>query len=265
MSKKQNQFNALRGDNIVKGKKHETPKDEVKTIHIYDFDGTLFRTPDKEDGMQHYLKTTGKQWPFGGKWWSLKETLQDPFVITKGPAFSDFEVSKKDSSVLVILMTGRNTWCSSNVIKICSDHGAHPNMFIFKPDTVYDTAKFKIEVLKQILYDYSALTSLFMWDDREEHTILFQGLEDRFRKSNVKFGITLCDPDKDTCRLLPSLKDVMKIDTVVVSKTYLKNKKVPIDEKLTISKWDKEKKIEVCKFWKQGTCKFGDKCKNTHQ
>ena len=39
---------------------------------IYDFDGTLFHSPNKELGEQLYEKSTGKKWPFKG-WWGRKD------------------------------------------------------------------------------------------------------------------------------------------------------------------------------------------------
>ena len=33
---------------------------------IYDFDGTLFHSPDREKGEVAYLEATGELWPFDG-------------------------------------------------------------------------------------------------------------------------------------------------------------------------------------------------------
>lgn len=69
-------------------------------------DGTLFLTPDKEEGKKFYFQKTGKNWDSLKKkgWWNLSETLEHPFEIRVGPAYVPFvESSLKKDCLLIIV------------------------------------------------------------------------------------------------------------------------------------------------------------------
>lgn len=80
---------------------------------IYDFDGTLFRSPDREGGEVSYLEATGKLWPFDG-WFGRIETLQAPVVPDPIPeamfideTIAAYRKDRADKGTWTILMTGR--------------------------------------------------------------------------------------------------------------------------------------------------------------
>ena len=46
----------------------------MKRLAVFDFDGTLFDSPEQEDGMRIWSQKTGQQYPHKG-WWGRRESL----------------------------------------------------------------------------------------------------------------------------------------------------------------------------------------------
>lgn len=101
---------SLKGKNVTKYRKHEYEKQDIKSVHIYDFDGTLFLTPDRQEGEKIYFEKTGKSWASTKKkgWWNLAETLDYPFEIRVGPAYEPFLTSVKQKDCLIILVNKKH-------------------------------------------------------------------------------------------------------------------------------------------------------------
>ena len=61
------------------------PRNRKRRAVIYDFDGTIFNSPDREAGELAYLEATGNMFPFPG-WWGRIESLMPPVIPEKpGP------------------------------------------------------------------------------------------------------------------------------------------------------------------------------------
>ncbi len=60
----------------------------VEELHIFDFDGTLFRTVDPEDGPALHLRLTGRAWASGGfGWLDHPASLLPPMPAARLAAF----------------------------------------------------------------------------------------------------------------------------------------------------------------------------------
>ncbi|MEK6234827.1 MAG: HAD domain phosphoesterase family swiss army knife RNA repair protein [Planctomycetales bacterium] len=121
----------------------------IQTIHVFDFDGTLCRTPaDSEENLRRYEDACGMPWRItkadarrlsqerGEKvhprlgWWGRAETLLPPLVpdptpeelfnVEVGDALRD---SKQDDDALTLLLTGRPIALRSEVLRILHDGG----------------------------------------------------------------------------------------------------------------------------------------------
>lgn len=132
-------------------------------LHIYDFDGTLFRSPAKPDW-----------WTKG--WWGRVESLAPPCVPEKpgaewwvAGAVADAHRSNADPSVYSVMMTGRPTKLGPRVHELLSGAGLHFDELHYVGAGAGGTlgAKLKmIDVLHQQLPDVKRVE---MWEDRDEH------------------------------------------------------------------------------------------------
>lgn len=116
-------------------------------LHVFDFDGTLVKTPcDTIENHRLFEKATGMPWLIDknksrelskkhGKfigmrsgWWGRKETLEPPLVPNPTPedlfikeVCDALHLSKKDQSAITIMMTGRHAGLKSQVLRIAAD------------------------------------------------------------------------------------------------------------------------------------------------
>ena len=118
-------------------------------LQIFDFDGTLVRTPsDSPENRRKYEKAHGLPWLISKSeskqltrkhkrhigmrrgWWGRKETLEPPLVPDPTPAdmfiTSTCEAllaSKADPDCATFIMTGRHRGISNQVLRILGDGG----------------------------------------------------------------------------------------------------------------------------------------------
>lgn len=121
-------------------------------LDIYDFDGTLVRTPtDTPENKRKFEKVTGIPWlidkelsrkltlqtgKFVGMrkgWFGRAETLLPPLLPDPCPheyaiseAVEAFHNSRKDDQTMTIIMTGRHAGLKSHILRICGDLGFIP-------------------------------------------------------------------------------------------------------------------------------------------
>ena len=121
----------------------------IRQINVFDFDGTLARTPcDTPENRKFYQKQTGLPWVitkaesahltkkhgrFIGMrngWFGRKETLEPPLVPDPAPASLFVEAvckelleSKANPDAVTIIMTGRHRGISNQVLRILGDGG----------------------------------------------------------------------------------------------------------------------------------------------
>jgi len=121
----------------------------MSKLDVFDFDGTLFRTPlNTEANRRKYEKAKGIPWHIDkamarqlsaklGKhvgmrrgWWGRKETLEPPLVPSPPtPEYliqetcEAFIKSKNDSNCFTMMMTGRHLGLSNHVLRILGECG----------------------------------------------------------------------------------------------------------------------------------------------
>lgn len=136
----------------------------------FDFDGTLFHTPEPHEGRKIWRQQTGFEFPHTG-WWGKSETINtDVFYIPVNPWVLDrYKEAISDPKSYVILATGRLQKVQNmrkNIEKILAD-----NDIVF--DEVHlnwggDTYKFKTKLFEELM-DKLKVKEFTMYDDRHEH------------------------------------------------------------------------------------------------
>lgn len=147
-------------------------------LNCFDFDGTLFRTPGREEGAKRYLEAKGEPWPFEG-WWGRPESLWQPVLPYPYPAnFMIEQVHEayrhaKEAGERVILMTGRPYKIGDTVTKILHDHGLEfDRVYLRGQIKASDTFGFKKAALFLEL-EAVEYEEIEIWEDRMEHVSLF--------------------------------------------------------------------------------------------
>lgn len=158
--------------------KNRNPK---KRLVIYDFDGTLFDSPDRKKGELTYFELTGEKFPFTG-WWGRLESLSPPVVPEKpdekwliANTIVAYREDFKDQETELVLMTGRPFKNSKRIIDICQHFGLifHLHYFRGQPGQKgKDTLEIKSNFITEDLI-HENLEILEIWEDRPEHTAAF--------------------------------------------------------------------------------------------
>jgi len=158
-------------------------------LHIYDFDNTLFRSPDKPDW-----------WSRG--WWGRLESLTPPCVPEKpGSEWWDHAVvsrarkSISDPDVKAVLVTGRiNSVFKQRVHNLLRQEGLRFHTVALNPGTSTDQAKlatFENELTPDI-------THVEIWEDRAHHLSKFESFF-RGKGLSVKGHLITTNPMPVAC------------------------------------------------------------------
>jgi hypothetical protein len=160
---------------------------KYKKLISFDFDKTLFFTPEPETGKEIFLEKTGNNWPHRG-WWGKSETLNmDIFDIPLNEwVYNHFLNYSEEFENFIILATGRLKKVEGmldNVDKILEKNGidfheVHLNWGV-------DTLKFKIKLFEEKIKSLG-VEEFIMFDDRSEHLSEFEKWAD---KQNIKITI----------------------------------------------------------------------------
>lgn len=135
----------------------------ISHLQIYDFDGTLFRTPDQPDGWSD------------ADWWDSGVSLNPPVVpLNVGPEYWNDEVVEKMRSDLttrsrrVVVLTGRTDHIyRTRVGTLLHAAGLTPNMLLLN-DIGKDVHQHKIHKLWRLIQQFECVKTIEMWDDNSE-------------------------------------------------------------------------------------------------
>ena len=146
----------------------------MKKVYCFDFDGTLFNTPDRNIGAPIWRQKMGENWPHIG-WWSKPETIDDT-IFKIEPIHKIVEKYKEaisDPYGYVILATGR---IEKPEMRKGVENLLSKNNLKFKD--IYlndsgDTFKFKVNLFSKII-EQTKCDEFIMYDDRVEHLRKFE-------------------------------------------------------------------------------------------
>lgn len=138
-----------------------------KRIAIFDFDGTLFRSPEKPEW-----------WPFQGFWGRL-ETLSEPYVPETpgadwyvGDVVSAAAAAASEPQTYSCLLTGRIPKFQSRVKQIVGNVGVQFDDYYFASGN--STLPFKLGIIEKLISQFPSAEIVEMWEDRGEHIGPFQ-------------------------------------------------------------------------------------------
>ena len=166
----------------VFGDVDEASENPVNKLAVFDFDATLFKSPDKPKGYK-------------GNWWIKKDSLGEPNVPEiPNDKFWNMDIVKqaekniKDPSTYCVLMTGRvDKFFEDRIKQLLSQK--HLNFKeVHLNEFGRDTSEFKIATIKNILKKYPSIKSLEMWDDDEEKA---EDYKEEFKSSDLNFNINM--------------------------------------------------------------------------
>jgi hypothetical protein len=153
----------------------------VKKVVSFDFDKTLFFTPEPETGKPIFKNVTGLEWPHRG-WWGRRESLDlRIFPIPINPyVYNRYLGHREDPNTYIILATGRLASPKVDITKDVIDVLAQYKLTtedLNGFDEIHlnpgmDTYDFKSRLFESLIRKHKP-DEFIMYDDREEHLIKF--------------------------------------------------------------------------------------------
>jgi len=150
-------------------------------LSVFDFDGTLFASPEEERAKELYFEAMGRLWPHQG-YWGRAESLQHPIIpdpIPKemfiGPVVDRYREDFKDKNKKVVLMTGRPYKNRKHVQRILASNqiSFHEEYYRGQPGSKgRNTLEIKMNFIKDHLI-HDELEIIEIWEDRVDHLSAF--------------------------------------------------------------------------------------------
>jgi len=171
----------------------EQPENITK-IAIFDFDGTLMKTPQPAEGKIEWKEKTGKEYPHRG-WWSKRESLDtkifdiDPIKDTVLEYLAEYE----DPNTLVIMLTGRLPNQADQVEDILNSQGIIFDEYHYKNDG--STLSSKLNTIKSLLNRYPNVNFIEIYEDRESHAMEFDSWG---KENNIDIKVNLVEENPMT-------------------------------------------------------------------
>lgn len=139
----------------------------IDRIAIFDFDGTLFRSPERPPW-----------WPHQGFWGRL-ETLSPPFVPEHpgsdwwaSSIVSEAKKAASDPSTYSCLLTGRIPKFERRIKELLAGGGIRFDGYFFTKGST--TLPFKLSIIETLVQRFPDVKLVEMWDDRTEHVGQFE-------------------------------------------------------------------------------------------
>ena len=158
-----------------------------KKLACFDFDDTLFYTPNPQEGKKIWFDKTGENWKHIG-WWGKSETLDtNIFDIPLNKWVHDKYINlTNDKETFVIVATGRLEKIKGmrdNIDKIFNKNGLQFDEVHL--NTGSDTLNFKLKLFEQKI-ETLGVEEFIIFDDRQEHLPEFEKWADN---QNIKITI----------------------------------------------------------------------------
>ncbi|KJZ72432.1 hypothetical protein HIM_08235 [Hirsutella minnesotensis 3608] len=179
------------------------PAEEIKALHVYDFDNTLFKTPLPNPQIWHgasFSKLCGQNLFINGGWWHDSRILaatgqglekEEPLAWSgwwNETVVDLASLSIKQPGALCVLLTGRSEKGFADLInKMVTSKGLDFDLVCLKPQVspsnqmFGSTMHFKQLFLHSLMETYKGATELIIYEDRAKHT---KGFRDFFKEYN---------------------------------------------------------------------------------
>lgn len=246
----------MRAPNTINGLKRWSckPKDlpdvgAVKSIHVYDFDNTLFSSPLPNPQLWHPasigLLQAYEVFAHGG-WWHNPDILAatgEGLEIEEPRAWKGWwnetvvslvETSIQEKETLTVLLTGRGETNFVHIIqRILNSRNLDFDMIVLKPEVgpsqqqFISTMEFKQAFLKDLVMTYRHADSIRIYEDRVKHVKGFRDFMEKFNKAflahtpdpMIQARTTTCTADVvHVCELKSALDpqtEIMAVQTAI--------------------------------------------------
>lgn len=146
--------------------------DNVTKLDIFDFDGTLFMTPEKKNWESHY----NQPWIKNG-WWSHLESFDANLKIFTGPAYDKLKNLKADKNTLVIILTARKHYFFDILLNIIKEHKFNVHEIVLKGvEDSDDNCVYKKDIIQKYLSTHTDTEVVEFWDDNLDIVKTIDGL-----------------------------------------------------------------------------------------
>ena len=161
-------------------------KELIRTINIFDFDDTLFRSLDQPADWNT------KQ---DGFWWNSEESLNPIYYKTKiNNCWIEETVEKvlessANPDAITILCTARHDHPEIRyvLLEMLRKKGLKFDAFYFKPlGKKITTEQYKADIVKMLLNSYSFANTVHFWEDNSDNLNAEQSIIDKNNKINVE-------------------------------------------------------------------------------
>ncbi|KIV96152.1 hypothetical protein PV10_00055 [Exophiala mesophila] len=216
----------------------------IKTIHVYDFDNTLFSSPLPNPQIWHPQSIGMLQSQEGlahGGWWHDSSVLEatgqgvekeEPRAwegCWNEPVVQLVESSVQSKDVVTILLTGRGETNFADLInRICNSRKLDFDMVVLKPEvgpsgqSFESTMSFKQEFLRELAITYKSADEIRIYEDRPRHVKGFREYFERFNKSLLSHRADEPAPPRlpitaevvHVCELKATLNPEMEVEVV---------------------------------------------------
>lgn len=132
-------------------------------LNVFDFDSTLFKSPEPPDGWEKSV----------GTWYYEPKSLSQDLIGDGSGFWNESVVSTameclNDNNAITILLTGRNDRNFNKVVnELLVSKGLNFNYV--KLNRGGNTSKFKINEISNILNANDSIKTIEFWDDNEEY------------------------------------------------------------------------------------------------
>jgi hypothetical protein len=133
----------------------------MKRLCVYDMDGCILHTPEKEEGKQIWKEKTGQEFPYNG-WWSKKESLNTEIFNIKPnpPIYSKFKKDITNFDTYVIILTGRFEKLRPEVENVLNLNNIQPDNLHLKKGS-----ETKGDVVLEYVKKYPEIEKIDVYDD----------------------------------------------------------------------------------------------------
>ena len=147
---------------------------EYTTLHIYDFDGTLYNSPVPNRALwdrNTFGKLQSPNSASGYGWYQNPITLEEKYA--KVDRFNESIVESVKLSIAmgayVVLLTGRHLKHRQNINRLLDAKNLQFDRVLLKVGETDRTFDFKAAMIKSLLVEYPTVNKITLWDDRERH------------------------------------------------------------------------------------------------
>lgn len=172
---------------------------DIRRIAIFDFDGTLARTPEKPNNWV-------------GGWWGRKESMLPPHlpavsrIADEMPDFlepkvlAEYHKAVAAPDTLCVMMTGRHGGLKWLVMQLLDAFGINPEgcekrrAIFINGGAGGRTLRMKLENIEAMVHEFPNVNEVEMWEDRPEHIVEFRKYDEHLKKIRPDISLWVHEP-----------------------------------------------------------------------